>query len=159
MRILKADKNNAQDLAFIIKEANKDVSKQFSLTLENCPSHPSFCTKTWILDDMKKGSEYFLYEKDDKFVACVSFVQAKETHAYLNRLCVLNEYQGFGIGKVLVDFIISYSKDKKIKSIGIAIIKKHEKLKSWYLKLGFKEKETRVHEHLPFDVLQMKYFL
>ncbi|NQY20082.1 MAG: GNAT family N-acetyltransferase [Campylobacteraceae bacterium] len=159
MNIIKCSINDAEELSNIIVQANKSVAKQFSLNINNCSTHPSFCTSEWVVSDFNKGAEYFIYQKDKINVGCVSFENKKEGIAYLNRLCVLPDFQGDKIGENLVSFIISYAKEKNIKSIRIAIITDHIILKNWYIKLGFKEGLTKEHSHLPFKVMQLSYSL
>ena len=71
----------------------------------------------------------------------------------LNNLAVLPEYRHLGIGKELVDYSITYSKNilgaNKIK---IGIVEENTILKEWYEKIGFVHTGTKKFEHLPFTV-------
>ena len=71
----------------------------------------------------------------------------------LNNLAVLPEYRHLGIGKELVDYAITYSKNilgaNKIK---IGIVEENTILKEWYEKIGFVHTGTQKFEHLPFTV-------
>ncbi|WP_320034342.1 GNAT family N-acetyltransferase [Halarcobacter sp.] len=159
MNIIKADIKDAEKISFIIKKANEQVAKEFNLNIDNCPKHPSFCTKDWVISDFERDEEYFLYKKDENIVACVAFENPKPEVAYLNRLSVLPLHQKQKIGEELVSFIFKYAKTKNIKRVSIGIIAKHEKLKNWYLKLGFEEGRKSSFEHLPFEVLYMNKYL
>ncbi len=159
MNILQANLDNAEQLAYIISQANKEVAKQFNINRDNNPKHPSFYTKEWVLADFDRGEEYFLFQQGNGFVGCVAFEQPNADTAYLNRLAVLPNYQHRGIGKALVNHIFEYAKAKNIKEVSIGIIAEHQVLKQWYHDIGFIEVGTKKFEHLPFDVTFMRYDL
>ena len=154
-----ASLDNAEKLALIISSSNKDVAEKFDITFKNNPKHPSFYTKEWVIKDMERGEKYFLYQENNKYLGCVAFEQPSAETAYLNRLSVLPMYRCREIGEKLVMHIIEYSKEKNVKIISIGIIAKHDLLKKWYLKLGFKIGDTKIFPHLPFDVTFMHYEL
>lgn len=151
--------HDAEIIAFIVSQGNKDVAERFELTLENCPKHPSFCTKEWVLSDIDRGEEYFLYQIEGVNCGCVAFEQPNSDISYLNRLSVLPEYRHKGIGEQLVKHVLEYSRKKNIRTVSIGIIAEHNLLKKWYLKLGFIERETIHVAHLPFDATYMTYKL
>lgn len=157
MSIKRAKIEDAKILSSIISESNKDVAKEFGLNINNAAKHPSFCTKEWVISDLEKGEEYFLYFKDNLPVGCVAFENPRAGVAYLNRLCVLREFRHHNIGKELVLFIFDYAKKKDIKRLSIGIIAKNTRLKNWYLNLGFVEGKTKTFSYLPFDVLFMNH--
>ncbi len=159
MKIITTAPENAQQIAAIVREANKDIAKQFNLNKENNPKHPSFYTKEWVLLDMQRGEEYFICKEENTDMGCVAFEQANESTAYLNRLCVLPKYRHNGIGGSLVNHIVEYSKSKNLEVVSIGIIAAHKVLKTWYSSLGFNEGITQKIDHLPFDVTYMQYEL
>lgn len=56
----------------------------------------------------------------------------------LNNLAVLPEYRHLGIGKELVDYAITYSKNiPGTNKIKIGIVEENTILKEWYEKIGF----------------------
>ena len=159
MRIIQSSKEDAQHIAFIVSEANKDIAELFNLTRDNTPKHPSFYTTEWVLSDFRRGELYFFYKEEGIIKGCVAFEQPDPQTAYLNRLSVLPDYRHNGIGAGLVKHICEYSKSKKVQTISIGIIAEHTVLKNWYLDLGFIEGEIKKFDHLPFDVLLMRYNL
>ncbi|WP_300464910.1 GNAT family N-acetyltransferase [Desulfobacula sp.] len=157
--IQSASSHDAEIIAFLVSQGNKDVAEKFELTLENNPKHPSFYTKEWVLSDMDRGEEYFLYQIKGVNYGCVAFEQPSSEISYLNRLSVLPEYRHKGVGEQLVKHVLEYSRTKNVHMVSIGIIAEHTRLKKWYLKLGFIEKETKYFDHLPFDVTYMSYEL
>ena len=159
MSIVIATENDSTEIAKIVAHSNKDVAEIFGINQQNNPKHPSFYDQNWVLSDFERGEEYFLYIYDGKAVGCVAVEQPNAHVGYLNRLSVLPEYRGNGIGEKLVNRICDYAKSKGVEKISIGIIAKHELLKNWYLHLGFVENGLKEFPHLPFDVLFMKYNL
>lgn len=159
MTIVSTQQEDAEQIAAIIRASHQDVAQMFSLTRNNNPKHPSFCTRDWVSADFERGEKYFLYKIGGKVTGCVAFEQPDPETAYLNRLSVLPPYRRRGIGAALVRHIIDYARSKQVRIISIGIIAAHADLKSWYAGLGFIEKETRRFDHLPFDVTYMHYEL
>lgn len=157
---------DAEVIAHLIREANKPVAKEFDITSDNCPKHPSCCEKRWVEADFKRGERYFMLTKNTLPVACVAYEtkamtseKAGANKAYLNRLSVLPEYQNRGFGLALTQHIIELARLDAINMISIGIIAKHSKLLNWYGKMGFIKGETKHFEHLPFSVTYMMYNL
>ncbi|MEP0072769.1 MAG: GNAT family N-acetyltransferase [Marinomonas sp.] len=157
---------DAEVIAHLIREANKPVAKEFGITPDNCPKHPSCCEKRWVEADFKRGERYFMLTENTLPVACVAYEtktmaseKAGANKAYLNRLSVLPEHQNKGLGLALAQYIIELARLDAINMISMGIIAKHSKLLNWYEKMGFIQCGTKHFEHLPFSVTYMNYTL
>jgi N-acetylglutamate synthase-like GNAT family acetyltransferase len=159
MNIISATSNDSEEIAKIVAMSNKDVAERFSINRQNNPKHPSFYDQAWVLSDFERGEEYFLYREGNNSVACVAYEQLNSHVGYLNRLSVLPAHRKKGIGEKLVNHTLNYASTKGVEEISIGIIAKHEKLKKWYLQLGFVENGVKEFPHLPFDVMFMKFNL
>ena len=159
IRIRAADSNDISLLAGLVRECFQDVAERFGLTLENCPKHPSHCTDEWIEKDLARGATYYILENDVMALGCVAMERDGSDLCYLERLGVLPEARRNGYGRALMDHIISRANHIGAKQISIGIIADDMELKSWYLKIGFVEGETKEFDHLPFLVLFMAYTL
>ena len=85
-QIIQAALNDAEDIAFIVSEAKRDIGQQFKSSITNAPKHPSFCTESWILSEFERGGTCSLYNDGNIPAGCVAFEQP-DTHAgCLNRL-------------------------------------------------------------------------
>lgn len=146
-------------LTEIIRKSFRDVAERFSLTPENASSHPSNCTHNWIRYDMERGVTYFVLENESIIAGCVAFEKANDDVCYLERLAVLPEKRNQGIGKALVEFVLSKAHNLDVNLVSIGIISDHTELKNWYKKIGFVEGETRQFINLPFLVTFMYYNL
>jgi len=142
-----------------IRKSFRDVAGRFGLTPENAPGHPSNCTHNWIRHDMERGVTYFALGNEDKIAGCVACEQASSKVCYLERLAVLPEKRNQGLGKALVEHVLSKARELGADCVSIGIIAKHTELKNWYKKAGFVEGETRKFLNLPFPVTFMSYNL
>jgi diamine N-acetyltransferase len=157
--IREASSNDIATIARLVSESNKDVAAKFSLTIFNCPKHPSFCTDAWVMADLARGERYFILEEGLAPIGCVAYENPSAGLAYLNRLSVLPAHRNRGIGACLVQYIIQLAQSASIQTISIGVIGEHGDLQRWYRKLGFKDKEIKRFPHLPFSVKYMSYAL
>lgn len=155
MRIREAFSDEADVLAQIVSEANKDVAVRFGLDAGNCPKHPSLCTEDWVKADLARGEHYFVLEDGGVPLACVAYETPNPQVAYLNRLSVLPAHRRRGIGARLVAHVIELARAAAIPTVSIGVIGEHEELQRWYRKLGFIDGEVKRFPHLPFSVKYM----
>jgi N-acetylglutamate synthase-like GNAT family acetyltransferase len=157
MQIREATVEDLETIAMLVSEANKDVALKFGLNSDNCPKHPSFCTRAWVEADVARGEKYFILEEFSKPIACVAYESPRAGRAYLNRLSVLPAHRNRGSGARLVQHIIQYAQSASISTISIGVIGEHLDLQRWYNKLGFTYGEVKRFPHLPFTVQYMTY--
>lgn len=136
----------------IIHRSFQTVADELNLTKDNCPSHTAFIPIDKLVLQFDNGTAMFLYQYNGNFIGYFS-LSVNNDSVELNNLAVLPEYRHLGIGKELVDYAITYSKNilgaNKIK---IGIVEENTILKEWYEKLGFVHTGTKKYEHLPFTV-------
>jgi hypothetical protein len=82
MKIITTSTEDAEQIAAIISEANKDIAKQFNINKDNNPKHPSFYTKEWVLSDFTRGEKYFIHKNNNIITGCVAFEQPNADTAY-----------------------------------------------------------------------------
>lgn len=136
----------------IIHKSFQTVADELNLTREACPSHMAFMPISKLISQFYNDTPMFLYRYNGYFVGYFS-LSVNDDSVELNNLAVLPEYRNLGIGKELVDYAITYSKNvlgaNKIK---IGIVEENTVLKEWYIRLGFVHIGTEKFEHLPFTV-------
>jgi len=155
--IRKATIKDSEILANIISKSFSNVAKRFSLTKENCPTHPSNCTTHWVESDIVRGVQYFILSVDGNPTGCVGLEIPNSEACYLERLSVLPELRGKGFGVFLVRYVLELAKTIKTPKVSIAIIDEQTELKEWYKYLGFNEIATKIFKHLPFQVCFMEF--
>ena len=142
-------------LAETIRGSFREVALRFGLTRENCPRHPSNCTMEWIEKDMERGVVYFVIERGSAVMGCVGLERTSAEVWYVERLAVLPRERRRGLGKTLVNHVVSEAVNRGAPQVHIGIITEQKELKRWYEGLGFVEGESREFDHLPFRVTFM----
>ncbi len=89
--------------------------------------------------------EHILYysKQDDMFTATIDSKIVGTVSLYGNRirnLFILPEYQGKGIGRILMDFIENYAKTKNIECI---VLNSNLSAEGFYNKLGYTTKRNK----------------
>jgi GNAT superfamily N-acetyltransferase len=158
-KILSCTQEDIENLVETIRKSFRNVAEHFGLTQENAPLHPSNCTENWIKADMNRGVTYFVMENENRIAGCVACEMASPEVLYLERLAVLPEHRQRGLGKALVNHVLSKARELGASCVSIGIIAEHTELKNWYRKIGFIEKENKKFLNLPFNMTFMTYKL
>ena len=89
--------------------------------------------------NMKEGIGFIIIELDTKPVGFVSFTpKTNSTKIYrIEKLYLLEEAQGFGLGKALIDEVARMAKQKGFKSLELNVNRKNTAY-TFYIKQGFK---------------------
>ena len=156
MQIREATVKDAGLVAMLISRSFKNIAEEFSLTAENCPTHPSHCTPDWVERDLARGVRFFILEDQGSPCGCVGLEAAGTEYCYLERLAVLPEHRRKGFGEALVQHVIDEAASLGLQRVEIAIIAEQTDLRIWYEKRRFQVTGEKVFEHLPFKVAFMR---
>jgi SAM-dependent methyltransferase/predicted GNAT family N-acyltransferase len=141
----------------LVRRSNETVAKQFNLTRENCPIHPTFCDDDSLRGKLNHPGVICLGGyAGDELVGFVALIPRKRRVYELTRLCVAPEQRGAGCGNRLLDESLRVLREKKARKVVINIIDKHSKLKQWYIKYGFREVAKKEYAAVPFVVCVME---
>jgi diamine N-acetyltransferase len=151
-----SDDNALDKSVIVIQNSFRTVAEEFNLTIENCPTHPSFITIQQLKDLKAKGLRLFGLFEGTNQVGFVAIERVNETLYYMEKLAILPEHRHNGYGTKLVTFVLDYVRNAGGQKLCIGIINEHEVLKDWYGKLGFIEISTSRFPHLPFTVCIME---
>jgi N-acetylglutamate synthase-like GNAT family acetyltransferase len=142
-------------VADLIRDSFHDVAERFGLTPQNCPTHPSFCTREWVESAMDKGVRFYVIESDGEPCGCVALERHDDQVCYLERLAVLPGHRERGLGRVLTEHVFDQAWKMGAQRVEIGIISDDTELMDWYKRLGFSVKGTADFDHLPFEVTFM----
>jgi ribosomal protein S18 acetylase RimI-like enzyme len=152
--------------ASVIRRSFATVADEFGLTRENCPAHTSFITTRGLRREKDHGLKCFGLFADQRQIGFVGIEKYEddtlvrldpgENRYWLEKLAVLPAYRHLGYGEKLVDFAVQHVVGKGGTRIGLGMMNEHAVLKTWYLGLGFREKELKTFAHLPFVVCFME---
>ena len=143
----------------IVKEAFGTVAKEFNLTKDNCPTHPSFVTFEQLKGLQAKGQCFFGLFDYGQQVGFVAIERADEATCYLEKLAVIPQVRHRGFGRRLVSFALDRAAKQGATIVSIGTIHEHTVLKEWYKRFGFVETGTKRFAHLPFTVCFMDFTL
>ena len=151
--IIRVESKEQLDICLdIVHKSFQTVADEMILTKDNCSSYTAFMTIEKLISQFENNTPMLLYQYNGCFAGYFS-LSINDDSVELNNLAVLPEYRHLGIGKELVDYAITYSKNilgaNKIK---IGIVEENTILKEWYEKIGFVHTGTQKFEHLPFTV-------
>jgi GNAT superfamily N-acetyltransferase len=147
--------DDVEVLAHLIRAGFEDVAVRFGLNENNCPKHPSNYTVDRVLQDLERGVRYFIEEEEGEPVGCVGLEDAGEGVFYLERIAVLPEHRGRGLGRALLSHATSRARDLGCRRMEIGIISDDVWLREWYSRAGFVVTGHKCFEHLPFEVTFM----
>ena len=151
--IIRVESKEQLDICLdIVHKSFQTVADEMILTKDNCSSYTAFMPIEKLISQFENNTPMLLYQYNGCFAGYFS-MSINDDSVELNNLAVLPEYRHLGIGKELVDYAITYSKNilgaNKIK---IGIVEENTILKEWYEKIGFVHTGTQKFEHLPFTV-------
>lgn len=152
------DKSDLVQSLEIIRRAFEPVARDFGLTPENCPTNAAFMTLDYLAEMKAKGLELYKLTVDGRQIGFMAIEQAptdEETY-YIEKVAILPEHGHRGHGRRLVDFAVSQIEKKRARTISIALMNNHTKLKDWYKGMGFTETEVRSFPNIPFEACFME---
>lgn len=140
----------------VIRESFGTVARQFGLTRENCPAHPSFVTTQQLRGLCARGQRFFGLFADGVQVGFVAVEKVGEAEHTMEKLAVVPAARHRGYGARLARFALDLAAGRGATTVSIGVIDEHTVLKDWYKSLGFAETGTQKFSHLPFTVCFMK---
>jgi diamine N-acetyltransferase len=140
----------------VIRSSFRTVAKEFGLTRENAPTHPSLFPVSRLKEMTARGAKSFGLFLDKKQIGFIAVQKMDEAVYEIERLAVLPSQRHDGYGARLVGFAIDYIRGQQGKKITLGMINESTVLKNWYIGLGFKEVRIQKFPHLPFTVCFME---
>ena len=89
-----------------------------------------------IKEQFKKGYLYYWVKFENKNIGFLAFFPV-ENKLYLSKFYLLKEYRGKKISRKMLEFLVNYAKDKKLKSIYLNVNKHNDLAVNVYKHLGF----------------------
>jgi ribosomal protein S18 acetylase RimI-like enzyme len=140
----------------VIQKSFGTVAKDFGLTEDNCPAHPSFMKLETLEKRFERGYLMFGLYENEQLGGFASLTKTSENECELRNLAVLPECRRKGYGEQLLDFCRRKARDMGCSKIKISIIEENTILKNWYLNYGFVHTHTIKYDHLPFTAGYME---
>ena len=132
---------------------NKDIDRVMNIWLKSTIKAHDFISKEYWennYNDVKNiyipMANTFLYEDEEKIKGFISIIN----NEFIGALFVDVDYQGIGIGKALINYIMD-----KYKKLNLAVYRDNKKSVEFYLKNGF----TIIKEQLNDDCGYIEYIM
>ena len=126
------DKNDSENINRHLQHAFNEIQLKKELTNPNC--HFYFL--------IKKEKELLGYLKLNEFES--QSEPMPEDHLEIERIYLLEKYQGKGLGRKMIEFSIEKAIQKKKKKIWLGVWEKNPKAISFYEKMGFEKTGTHL---------------
>jgi len=143
--------------AEVIRKSFATVAREFDLTKENCPMHPSFVTNEQLRERCKEGYVPFGLFADGKLAGFVALTDKGDGVYMMNSVSILPEYRHFGCGKALLEFCKTKVKEWGGRKLELDLVEENTVLKNWYTANGFVHTGTERFPNLPVTVGYMKW--
>jgi RimJ/RimL family protein N-acetyltransferase len=108
-----------------------------------------------IKDDNEAEKNLFLVAEVDGrivgFTRCVGNKLSRFKHKAEFGICILNEYQGYRIGRILLEHIINWADEIGIQKINLTVLETNEKAIRLYEKFGFVKEGLLLHDRIHKD--------
>jgi len=150
-----------QELAQLLNDSFGTVAVDFGLTIENCPTNSAFITSEELKSQLTENREFYAFHNEIAFIGFIAIERSLREAGtyYIEKVAVHPNFRHEGIGEKLMLYAESRIEKLGGSRISIALIDSNVQLKKWYLKQGFTITETKIYEHLPFDVCFMEKYL
>lgn len=88
-----------------------------------------------------KGGFIFYVKLNQEIIGTASLIKKNNSIFELGKMAISDKYQGFGIGKKLIDYCLKFAKEQKIEKLILYSNTKLEPAIHLYKKYGFNEVE------------------
>ncbi|MEP7234310.1 MAG: GNAT family N-acetyltransferase [Ignavibacteriota bacterium] len=93
-------------------------------------------------------AQIWIAETEGRFAGCIGVVKAAELSIQLRWFLVEPEFQGKGIGKLLIEALLEYCRAKKFDEIFLWTVNKLPAAKAIYERYGFERTQTKAEQVL-----------
>ena len=145
------------EYAEVIRQSFATVAREFGLTKETCPAHPSLISNEALRERFKEDYTPFGLFVDGKLAGFMSLTNKGGGVFVMNNVAVLPEYRHLGCGKALLEFCKAKVRELGGRKLEIDIIEDNTVLKNWYIANDFVNIGTERFDHLPFTVGYMEW--
>ena len=120
-------------------EAFYDFFKSLSEKTKNFFNPHPFDKETAqrLCEEKDENYERFVYYQEGKIVGYIFFSNLKSEYPGIG-ICIRDGYQGKGLGKKLLSFLIESAEKKEKKGLVLTVFKDNEKAFNLYRKMGFR---------------------
>ncbi len=144
--------------AALLGRAFGPVAETFGLTPENCKGNGAFTDFGRLKSEVAGGLDLWGIWQGETLVACGGFVLKKQW-VVIQRLAVDPDFQGKGLGRVLMEALEDLSRSHVAAGWAqgwkVGLIAENHPLIRFYQGCGYRHLSTKTFSHLPHGVVFM----
>lgn len=108
-----------------------------------------------IYEDSKADKNLFLVAEVEGKIVGFARCQGKKLHRFRHKaefgVCILKEYWGYGIGKVMLENILEWADTVEIEKIALTVVETNKKAIQLYERFGFVEEGLLIKDRIHKD--------
>ena len=140
----------------IIRQSFHTVAEVYGLPAENCVASGSFIKMDQLMGDFRRGVKLFGCLCDGVSVGYMQMEMTEPGRYVLDKVAVLPEYRGKGIGAAMVDYATTYAIKHGGLKLTVSVFAIDTALIGWYQRHGFVLRDTVTKPGLPLEVACME---
>lgn len=154
-KIREAGREDAATVLGLIQGAFQTVYDRLGLTPAGWPYHAANLKPEAILRNMDEGWRYWVLESPAGPCGCVGLDVPEPGTVKVRRLAVLPSHRHRGLGRRLVDHVLSEARRMGARRAILAMFGDDPDLQHWYERMGFRVTETKAHDGVPVLITHM----
>lgn len=140
----------------VIRQSFHTVAEAYGLPEENCVASGSFIKMDQLMGDLRRGVKLFGCLSDGVSAGYMQMEMTEPGRYVLDKVAVLPEYRGQGIGAAMVDYAIAYAVKHGGQTLTVSVFAVDDSLVAWYQRHGFVLRSTVTKPGLPLEVAQLE---
>lgn len=133
----------------IIRQSFHTVAEAYQLPEENCVASGSFIKMDQLMGDFRRGVKLFGCLLDGVSVGYMQLETTEPGRFMLDKMAVLPEYRGQGIGAQMVEYATDFAAHHGGTTLTVSVFAMDTGLIEWYNRHGFVPRDTQTRPDLP----------
>lgn len=139
----------------VIRRSFHTVAEQYQLPEENCVASGSFIKMDQLMSDYRRGVKLFGCLCDGHTAGYMQLETTAPGKFTLDKVAVLPEYRGQGIGAQMLEFAIDHAAHHGGQTLTVSVFAIDTSLVEWYRRHGFVLRDTMTRPDLPLAVAHL----
>jgi len=140
----------------VIRQSFHTVAETYGLPEENCVASGSFIKMDQLMGDFRRGVKLFGCLCEGVSAGYMQLEMTEPGKYTLDKVAVLPEYRGQGIGAQMVEYATRYAVKHGGLTLTVSVFAADESLIEWYKRHGFLLRDTVTKPGLPLEVACME---
>ncbi len=140
----------------VIRQSFHTVAEAYGLPEESCVASGSFIKMDRLMQDFRRGVKLLGCLCDGTAAGYMQLESINPGSFILDKMAVLPEYRGRGIGAKMVEYATAYACKHGGLTLTISVFAIDKSLIDWYIRHGFVLKGTEVKKEISMEVAHLE---